>query len=141
MASKLTVEPGRYIMVKHKGDREWHEFLVTAVVSGTAPRYVILTPDEDHYVLDLNGDVDELFLVGPNLRLPPRVAQDRGVVYRFDERYTDKELKLVFNELHVMDNGLHGRRLIDQAKIGKHAPLQIKEPVTFAEPNTVLRNG
>ena len=78
MASKMTVEPGRYIMVKHKGDREWHEFLVTAVVSGTAPRYVILTPDEDHYVLDLNGDVDELFLVGPGLRLPPASPRTVG---------------------------------------------------------------
>eukprot|EP00969_Alexandrium_andersonii_P108754 4798216-Alexandrium_andersonii.AAC.1 len=44
--------------VRHLGDDEWHEFFVAGLVSQEA--IVVLTGDEDHYVLEARG-VEELF--------------------------------------------------------------------------------
>jgi hypothetical protein len=48
------LDMGRHVMVKHIGQNEWREHIVT-YGSPSDKRMVLLTPDQDHYVWTPTG--------------------------------------------------------------------------------------
>jgi hypothetical protein len=89
--------PGDYLIVRHRGHDEWHERLVT-FRSELDDRIVMLTPDEDHYVVEPASEFDAVYAIGPREGLPSAVRKSKGLIYRFDERYEDVDLDRILDE-------------------------------------------
>ena len=94
MTKQLKV--GDFIFVVHPDEEEWHERLLTAHVKGTI--WVALTPDEDHYDIELALELDQWVVVGPRGGLPPKLRSTSWMVYRFRDVYSKKQLAAVFDE-------------------------------------------
>ena len=89
--------PGDYVIVRHRGQDEWHERLLT-YRSERDDRVVMITPDEDHYVVEPAVEFDAVYTVGPREGLPSAVRKSTGLIYRFDERYGDEDLDRILAE-------------------------------------------
>ena len=92
-----TLHPGDRLLVVHPEDDEWHERLVTARVRKTST-YLMLTPDEDHYEVDLVVDLDQWVLLGVRGGVPSTVKRSGWSVYRFRHKYSQAEHKAAFLE-------------------------------------------
>eukprot|EP00929_Paragymnodinium_shiwhaense_P061827 TRINITY_DN30893_c0_g1_i1.p1 TRINITY_DN30893_c0_g1~~TRINITY_DN30893_c0_g1_i1.p1 ORF type:complete len:406 (+),score=91.50 TRINITY_DN30893_c0_g1_i1:264-1481(+) len=94
---RQVIRRGSHLLIRHQGDLEWHERLVSAVVDGS--HFVGLSPDEDHYVHSL-GDIEMVraFEVRPTLA-QARAAVDAGAyLHRFQRGYRDRARERIFEE-------------------------------------------
>ena len=94
MDSKLKV--GDRVMVVHPDEQEWHERLLTHQVTKT--QWMMLTPDEDHYAVDLGSDIDDWEPMGPRGGPGAKVRRSSWLIYRFRNLYTAEQLAKVFRE-------------------------------------------
>ncbi len=69
------VRPGVNIVIRHDGDVEWRERIVTGIVHGQPHMVSAVTPDEDHYVHNLRDDLTGIELVGQRGGLPKTVRR------------------------------------------------------------------
>jgi hypothetical protein len=82
---------------------------------GDYPLFVALTPDEDHYVHDLEEDIDEVHHAGPRGGIPTAVrnaVRSTGdLVYRFDGAYDEEALTQICQEgADIWEEELRRRR-------------------------------
>jgi hypothetical protein len=96
---------GSRLIVRYHGMQEYHERLVTGLTKNG--NYVVLTPDEDHYV-ESPSDYAECHLAGTRGGLPSviRKKEDRFYIHRFEFSYEKEELARIFEE---------GRRLVRES--------------------------
>jgi hypothetical protein len=90
---------GTRILVYYEDVDEWHERLLTAHV--TDEKWSMLTPDEDHYVVDLEKDVDDWEEMGPRGGAPARCRR-AALVYKFERQYTAGQLADIYREGRVI---------------------------------------
>lgn len=63
---------GDKVLVRHVGDPEWHERLITAIPN-TAGVWFGLSPGEDHYAVVVEEDYEEVEFIGPRDGVPQRI--------------------------------------------------------------------
>ena len=88
---------GDYIMVRHRGEKEYQERLIT-FKSALDDRVVMLTPDEDHYAVEPQSWFDAVYPEGRFGGLASTVRKSGELVYCFEKRYTPAELERILAE-------------------------------------------
>ena len=88
---------GDYVMVRHRGEKEYQERLIT-FKSSLDDRMVMLTPDEDHYAVEPSSWFDAVYPEGRRGGLASTVRKSGELVYRFDQRYGPAELARILEE-------------------------------------------
>jgi hypothetical protein len=83
--------------VRHRGENEWHERPLTFRFDKD-DRAVLLTPDEDHYVVEPRSEFDAVYPLGARGVLPSYVRKTGQLVYCFRNKYTDAELAKILDE-------------------------------------------
>ncbi len=114
---------GAYVMVRHRGEAEYQERLVT-FVSKADPRLVMMTPDEDHYAVEPTREFDAVYVLGPRRGLPSTIRKAAVLVYRFDETYDDDELARIFAEARDI---ARDAKILEPRKRGRPAALDDRD--------------
>lgn len=91
----IDVSVGSRVLVRHVGEVEFHERLITAFRADRYP--VMLTPQEDHYVHP-DEDIEEVVMCGVRGGIPAAVRASGVYVQRFTGGYSAEELRQVFDE-------------------------------------------
>ena len=124
MAPRLAwglLQPGHHVLVRHRGETEWHERVVTAL--HRYPEAVCLTPNEDHYLHDFEADIEEVALLGPRRGVPAEIRRKKDPIIMFEKAYSPNQLARALAE---------GDRLLREELATRSAPrvrLRGKQPL------------
>ena len=116
---------GDYVMVRHRGEKEYQERLIT-FKSSLDDRVVVLTPDEDHYTVEPKGWFDAVYPEGRRGGLASTVRKSGELVYRFEQHYSPAELERILAEgrdIAVAEGMVRSRGPAAVAALGDRAAL------------------